>query len=367
MYTYLEKEILQELDFFYYYPNKGNLGDLLIAEATRQFFRRNGKLFKEYDPDVPPVSDTEYTLILGGGGLSSLWGGGDTFAKHLTAPQVKQGIVLAHSFHNVDSFIQSMDERHTLICREKTSYAHCLSLHPKARILMGHDMALLWKPGETYPVTNTDEKTPNTIREEQEQYNMLQKGWEHRVIKGVKNSVVTSNGEKIAFLLRTDKEKATSLSSPYSYDISVSYSSSCRETKYTARFIDTFAKALSYPDTIVTDRLHVAIMAHILGKKVYLIDNDYGKLSGVYEYSLLEAENVHVLTGNQLTPDLQKAWNKLHNRFFSLFRKKALTEREYHDQVHQNRIKKTKRMVRFSFGKRKVYYINKLNKLLNQE
>ena len=300
------KKILQSTKNIYYWPNPGNLGDLLIAEATRQYFRREGIIFREYNPDTPPSNNTPYILILGGGGLSSHWGGDDLFCKHLTAPHVQQGIILAHSFYGVDSLIQAMDSRHTLICREEASFNYCKSLNSQSSIIMGDDMAFLWNP---HAETNTSKVDYTEITEEKQQKIILKGAWKKRIINGVKLSTVISNKKKIAFLLRKDKEKNTLLTSSYSYDISLAYGASCRETKYTAQFIEAFSTAINYPDIIVTDRLHVGIMGYLLGKEVYLLDNDYGKLSGVYHYSLKDAPNVHMLHQGVLTPELKKAWD----------------------------------------------------------
>ncbi len=72
------------------------------------------------------------------------------------------------------------------------------------------------------------------------------------------------------------------------------------------------ADCLSVPDVVVTDRLHVAIMAMHMGKDVYMLDNDYGKLSGVYEVSLKNRTNVHlILPGEPWPEELTTAWERL--------------------------------------------------------
>lgn len=74
------------------------------------------------------------------------------------------------------------------------------------------------------------------------------------------------------------------------------------------------ADILNPPDVVVTDRLHVAIMAMHVGKEVYMLDNDYGKLSGVYEVSLKDRANVHLLPPGESWPEeLQRAWAKLNS------------------------------------------------------
>ena len=65
--------------------------------------------------------------------------------------------------------------------------------------------------------------------------------------------------------------------------------------KLEVSFISMFMlSAIDSFDVIVTDRLHVAIAATLLNKEVYILDNSYGKLSGVYEQSLRGRSNVHL-------------------------------------------------------------------------
>lgn len=310
-------ELLKELNKIYYWPNNGNLGDLLIAEATRQFFRRNHIIWEEYNPSCPP-DEGNIILVYGGGGrFTSHWGGIDLHLAHLTHPRVKMGIILPHSFFEVDFFLKGLDERHVIICREQRSYDYCRSLVTKATVMLDDDMGLQLAIRELPSLKPIPEMQDITNKEEHSQYELLKHGWHKKVLKGVRQSTVSThvNGQrkKVAFLLRTDKEKTATLNSPLSYDISRAWDSSCRETAFNSYFIQVFAAALSFPDVVVTDRLHVAIMAHLCGKEVYLLDNDYGKLSGVYNQSLSGEKNVHLLPDSKLQDYLLEAWNKLNN------------------------------------------------------
>lgn len=48
---------------------------------------------------------------------------------------------------------------------------------------------------------------------------------------------------------------------------------------------------------VVTDRLHVALPAAILGKRVFLVEAGYHKLTGVYEQSLESLPNITLING----------------------------------------------------------------------
>lgn len=311
------KDLLKKLNKIHYWPNNGNLGDLLIAEATRQFFRRNHIIWEEYNPASPPDEENIILVYGGGGRFTSHWGGIDVHLTHLTHPRVKKGIILPHSFFEVDFFIKGLDERHTIICREQRSYDYCCSLLPRATVMLDDDMGLQLDLQELPQTITIPEIHDITNKEEHAQYELLQHGWDKKVLKGVRQSTVSAlikgQRKKVAFLLRTDKEKSATLCSPVSYDISLAWGSSCRETAYNAYFIRVFADAISYPDVVVTDRLHVAIMANLCDKEVYLLDNDYGKLSGVYNLSLSGNQNVHLLPDSEPKDYLLEAWKKLNN------------------------------------------------------
>jgi len=53
-----------------------------------------------------------------------------------------------------------------------------------------------------------------------------------------------------------------------------------------------FVSAVANAGRVYTDRLHVAILAHILGKETTLYGNRYHKNRGVYEYSLSQDPKV---------------------------------------------------------------------------
>lgn len=311
------KERLLGLGEFYYWPNDGNLGDLLIAEATRQYFSRNGIKWKEFDPDNPP-NEESYNLVYGGGGrFTSHWSGIDKNLALLTAPCVKKGIILPHSFYQVDDFLRALDGRHTVMCREKRSYEYVLSLHARAEVLLEEDLGLQLDVHALPPLSSFPFLPPEPDRAKRRQRFLWVRQWPWLVAQGVRMACVRALWQgrraKIAFLLRTDREKSSRFQSPIAYDISASLTTDCFPTPYNAYLIRAFAEALRYPDVVVTDRLHVGIMACLVGKKTYLLDNDYGKISGVYEQSLQKNPGVHLLAGSELTPELLEAWRLLNS------------------------------------------------------
>lgn len=310
---YIE-ETLRELGIFYFWPNDGNLGDNLIAEATRQIFRQAGLSWLPYNPESPP-KDSGYVLVYGGGGrFVPHWGGIELHLKHMTRPEVRRCVILPHSIYGVDHFVKGLDERHIIFCREHKTLEYCRNLNTKSQFILAHDLGVSLKLNEIKIPTSLPSPAQNATSEEAWQYNLLTGNAARDAYSRVREATVKSpkSGRNIAFFLRQDREKSIALTSPWSYDLSGLWSGTCNETAYSSSLLKLMAELASYPDVVVTDRLHVAIMAMHVGKEVYMLDNDYGKLSGVYEVSLKEMPQVHLLQpGKQWPEELSSAWRRL--------------------------------------------------------
>lgn len=321
IFTYREMaELLRSIGSFYYWPNEGNLGDLLIAEATRQFFEQEKLKWAPYNPANPPL-ETSYNLVYGGGGrFTSHWGSLEKHLTHLISPRVSRCIILPHSFHQVDSFLQKLDARHTVFCRGSRSFDYVTSCTPQqVQVRKGHDMALNLQlsklPGKG--------QTPPGFEQESTRLASLMQHASRTLKRKVWQATVSCHFEgrsrKIAFLLRTDKERNLAVSSKHAYDISLFWSSSCSGNAYTPELIRLFAAALQYPDIIVTDRLHVGILSLLCNKQVYLLDNNYGKLEEVYQQSLQGNYPVSLVCDTALPLELQKAFSQLEHSWKSRF------------------------------------------------
>jgi len=309
------EEYLKSLAPFVYLPNIGNLGDLLIAEATRQYFRQIGVEYREYNSAHLP---DKYNLVFAGGGkITNEWlsCGPERFA--LVSAGIKQCVVLPHSINGPNEFLQVLDSRYVLICRERNSYEHCKRHAPHVgQVLLKDDMAigLDMKQVEEECADLSQVKESELLNEEEKRaFRLLQNGFAEKLKRRVRESSVVSavGGEykRIAFLLRRDREKASLYSSDYAFDISLAWGTSGRAMRFNANLLHAFSEALKEADVIVTDRLHCAIMSWHSGRETYMLDNSYKKLSGVYAQSLADEPNVHLLDGGRLTPELEYAWD----------------------------------------------------------
>lgn len=309
-------ETLRDLGPFYFWPNDGNLGDYLIAESTLQLFRKLQLKWKEYCPENPPEDD-DYVVVYGGSGrFVPYWGGMNLFTEHLTRPQVRRCVILPHSINGVDDFVQALDERHTVFCRERKTLAYCTGLNKKAQFVLAHDVGIFLQLDQVKSLSSLTPPMDEESEEARRIFELLTGAAASHARFRVSRAIVQSpeTGRKVAFFLREDGEKGNNLSATWSYDLSGIWSGTCQENSCSGPLLMFMAELASCPDVVVTDRLHVGIMAMHVGKEVYMLDNDYGKLSGVYDVSLKDRENVHLLRPGEAWPvELQRAWRRLNS------------------------------------------------------
>ena len=65
-------------------------------------------------------------------------------------------------------------------------------------------------------------------------------------------------------------------------------------SKHQATF-EQYCRTIATSGPVLTDRLHIALPAAILGKEVFLVEGGYHKARGVIERSLADARNMHLI------------------------------------------------------------------------
>lgn len=301
---------LKELSPFVYLPNVGNLGDLLIAEGARQLFARLGVEYTEYDADNLPE---RFNLVFAGGArLTAAWNEDGAYVDKLLDSRVMRGVVLPHSINGIDSSISRFDERFLLCCRDERSAEYCSAHNDKAEIVVAQDLAVeLQLPSVALDRWKT-ENCLNLSGDALTTYRALRRGLFDGMQRSVKRASVWAEVEgrrcRVAFLLRRDKERATAYFAPHTYDISAAWHTEGGSMCFNEDLLSGLAAAMRCADVVVTDRLHAAIAAFHAGCEVYMIDNSYKKLSGVYRLSFANQARMHLAESGTLPPDLQRAW-----------------------------------------------------------
>lgn len=260
----------------FYYPNPGNAGDALIATATWQCFDR----LKIRPTVIAPARFKKDThVILGGGGnlIPQYHDIADALDACL-ARQVSRCLLLPHTIRGHESLLHRLDKRFTLLCRDQASLIHVQRHAPNATALLAHDMAL------GLDVAALHQRT-RRVRHRLEL--LLDKAWrKHRRQWRLALSRQKQNAEGRLTILRSDVEANTAIPRLPDLDLMRFYTTRCIERAGCDQATMDLVTLLRSARSVLTDRLHVALPSAILGLEVNILDNNYGKLSAVWETSL---------------------------------------------------------------------------------
>ena len=283
-------DILQELrslNEFTYLPNGGNIGDIVIAMAEYQLFEKHKLKYEVIQERVR----SENLVIGGGGGFVPYWDYGRKLKVIQENKHLKRIIILSSSFYDCPDFLEIVDERFTLFCRETKSRDYLLAAGVKGKVVLAHDMALLL--------------TEDFQTVESRLYYRFKEIWQQ--IMAAIPRLTQQEGYTTAYFLRTDVESKTDWSKigiQSTLDLSICAHSDCRCPSDAVFYGKLFFAGIDMADIVVTDRLHVGISSMLLGKEVFLLDNSYGKVSGVYEHSMRQCSRVHFVNDVQELPSL---------------------------------------------------------------
>jgi exopolysaccharide biosynthesis predicted pyruvyltransferase EpsI len=231
---YMGKDII-------YVPNPGNVGDHVIAYSTMQIF---DKIKLKYTVGDINGEYKNQVLFYGGGG--NFIGIYDNCRNFMKRNYIENKIViLPHTIKDEDSILRELNNNVIIICREKVSYSYVYKLSKyKSNIYLSKDLALYLDVSK----------------------------YKHIIGKGECNA------------FRIDKEKSSIKIPNNNIDLSLTLIDDKKDIKEMS--ID-MIKCISDYETINTNRLHIAIVSSLLGKKVNFYRNSYYKNKAVYEYSLI--------------------------------------------------------------------------------
>lgn len=278
---FLKKYSNQEI---VYCANPGNAGDAIIAHATFQLFDK-----LNIRPEIIRHTDVVSDKILFYSGGGNLVEGRYRHAYQFINNNFRQNkeiILLPHTVHGYRELLLSAKNL-TVICREKSSYQYLSSIgFPGGKLYLAHDMAF---------------------------------GLSKDEFRGF-----SKKGEGVANCFRTDQESKRAIDIPIdNLDISLSWNGELwHRPDFAKNVTHSLACYLSAFDIVKTDRLHMAILAAKLGKKVLLYPNNYYKIKAVYEFSMKDVfDNVIFIeinppeetTGNSQTKVMQDKIHFLEN------------------------------------------------------
>jgi exopolysaccharide biosynthesis predicted pyruvyltransferase EpsI len=259
-----------------YIPNRGNAGDSLIAAATWQLFGRLHMTDRmEIDGDIHAGDNVIYA---GGGNLIPEYTQARTAIRACMRAGAASFVLLPHSINGNEDLLREMDNRFHLFCRERQSFAHARRHATKAHVYLTHDLVF----GLDLNLLN-QRMASNLLR--------LAAGFDAGTLMAylrwrLKILAIRPQQAREMRLMRVDVESKHSGIYPEKYDLSSQHQSAYKERCEAELVSRDFFHVLDRADHIVSDRLHVCIGGALLGKKVTMLDNSYGKNGSVYLTSM---------------------------------------------------------------------------------
>jgi exopolysaccharide biosynthesis predicted pyruvyltransferase EpsI len=265
---------LQGQGELYFYPNRGNAGDSLIACATFQLFERIGLT-------VHPIKEDGFDAA---GKIVLYGGGGNLVAGRREARQfverhhasAKRLVVLPHTISGHEDLLAKLGSNVDLFAREEVSYNHIKRHAFAANLFLNDDLAFGLN---VEAVLAADCSRPYR--------NLPLKRLIRRDIALLKESVRRADQDTgVLNCFRTDKEKTDIRLPRGNMDLSKLFKCRSFSPEQSLVASNMILRVLSRYDEIRTNRLHLAIAGALLGKRVKFYPNSYYKCEAVYEFSM---------------------------------------------------------------------------------
>ena len=258
----------------YFQPNPGNGGDALIAFTTTQLFKKHNIKYS-YINDSDDL--TGKTVIFGGGGsFIDGYSGCSSFVKKWHS-KAKELIILPHSINGHTELIKDLGDNVTIFCREQKSFDYVSGLNPNVRLYKDHDIVINYFK---YFIPETEYSSYTN--------KLFQSILKKKILSLKLSTIRTLN------IMRTDAEKTDIQIHADNIDLSnfINYDPLMTDEKTVKKTTVDIITFISKFKTVHTNRLHMAIVSAIIGKKVYFYNNSYYKNSEIYKYSLSKLSNV---------------------------------------------------------------------------
>ncbi|MBS1078948.1 polysaccharide pyruvyl transferase family protein [Gluconobacter kondonii] len=235
-----------------FYPGYGNLGDGLIALGTLDLFEDLGLSPKCIEGRSKETFSGYNYIVMGGGGgwVKGLW---ETYLEQ-TITFLQNGgqlLILPTSFFGFGSEFVPYADQMTIFCREQTSYEELLRQGmPKDRIFVCSDMAFYTK---------------------EKHFSDLEVKGEYPVLQ----------------IFRLDEEGGRKAPPRTSVDLPLLFNDvQWTSIEQCVKPLRAVAGLISQFECVETDRLHMAVLATILGKTVRLEPSSYFKIKAIFDYTL---------------------------------------------------------------------------------
>lgn len=203
----------------------------------------------------------------------------------------KNVIILPHTLKNLDRIFESSQGNLTIFCREKKTYDYLENFNNIERYLV-HDIVFSLDTLKYKQLSSTFDKIKVSVMFIY--FYMLNSPLKFRLKDLLKvynsgrivNRIISKSNSNILNAFRVDEEKTNIEIPKINSDISSIFQLSNNNPLLAEVATRMMIHTLSKFEEINTNRLHVAILSSLLGKKVNFYDNSYFKCREVYLHSL---------------------------------------------------------------------------------
>lgn len=262
----------------HYKANPGNGGDALIASATFQYFVDNNIQYKIIEPNMN-LND-KVIMYSGGGNLIPDYNDCAEFIRE-THKIARALIILPHTIAGHEDLLSELGDNVYIYCREMRTYEYVKKATHMAHVFVEHDMALSLDYREMVKKYSTYRPYKIYIKQ---------------MLKKAKTPTLLS-GYNCLNAFRCDVEKTNIELPEDNIDLSdaINYSSQMNAPDLVNQTTADIFKFISFYKFVNTNRLHIAIAATLLDKKVKFYPNSYYKNYVVYKHSLKERKNIEFI------------------------------------------------------------------------
>lgn len=258
-------------------PNPGNAGDALLITGAWHLFEKAGLR----DRTSLATSGTERRAAVyiasGGGNLIPLYGDVRRQIERRLSHDFRAFILMPQTIRGHEDLLTRLDSRFHVFCRDATSFEHVRRVAPAVNLYLADDNAFCID-------LNWIRSTPRRLG-----FTMKLLGRPRDLKRYIKwrlaISKIRARDGKLR-LMRVDEEAVDASGAMPGMDLSAQYGSLFEYEGESELVTGDFLRVLEQAELIETDRLHVGIGASLLGKRVRLHDNNYGKNAGIFALSI---------------------------------------------------------------------------------
>lgn len=307
--TFLDFLIKNESKKIFVDPCNGNNGDLLIWNGMEEALRKAG--IKR----VSDISEAEIIIVNGGGMFIDAYKQGIEKIKNYSIlfPNIPLCIAPNSFYFKTVDFGAVLDLRKSpllLFCRERYSKKYIDELIKGKDLVtsyLDHDLAFhltdskqILELKNQYPTG----KVGNVLVVDRMDIEHASVGGKPGVVNKLYASFIPEFLKKYIREYRFKKRNAsgtklTKIGKELILKNNENYLFNNIETSDISRIdicnFDTFAKKIAEAEFIITNRLHVGVLGHLLGRNVYMVEGSYHKMTGIYELSMAESSTTNIL------------------------------------------------------------------------